>query len=134
MRVPAIARPLNTDPPAELSTRTAPDVPSEPCQPMIVPSSVAKRKRSFKKVPEPPLNTVPVGVDWVPTGDPGAGGMVTTSPCFVPSPAYNVARPAALSAIQNGVVGPNEMPQGLRRSGSIMLAGTAPSDTRLVWK
>ena len=50
----------------------------------------------------------------------------------LPSPSYRVETPVPLSDTQNGPVGPSEMPQGLTRFGSVCLAGTEPSETRLV--
>ena len=47
--------------------------------------------------------------------------MLTTRPCFTPAVLYRVDLPVPLSETQNGDVAPNEIPQGLIRSGSVAL-------------
>src|SRR5579863_8907761 len=89
----------------------------------IVPSSVTK-------INLPPANTVPVGL---PGPVPLAGGMVTTSGTAVPVPSYKVETPFPLSETHQGVVEPRDSPQGLTRFASVKVAGTNPSETRLVW-
>lgn len=57
----------------------------------------------------------------------GEGGDTWT-----PAAVYTDANPVPLSEIQNGVVLPNETPQGLTRFGSTVVAAGKPRSTRLV--
>src|SRR5947209_8726577 len=125
-----IPRPLYTAP--ELIKSVSAVVPRAPRQPSIMPSSVAKRKRSPLKAPAAapgPLNTWPVG-DRVP---PPAFGKLTTSPCLTPEPLYSVAVPVLLSETQNGVVGPKEIPHGLTSWASVLAAIPEMSEERFDW-
>src|SRR5580765_6111829 len=83
----------------------------------MVPSKVSNRKTAvpvlttFETVfetenegiafPMVMLKTSPVGEPG--TVVPGAGGMVTTSPCFWPAPLYRVDLPVTLSLTQKGL-------------------------------
>src|SRR5882757_1248964 len=100
-------------------------LPPGPFHPEITPSSEPNKKTAPPK-PTPPLKTCPVGADVVP---PAVGGIVTireetfeTEGGPEGGTEYRVARPVPLSEIQNGDIGPNEMPQALTRSGSVSLA------------
>src|SRR5689334_10109388 len=105
-------------------------------QPAIVPSSVANRNRAGAETPflestNPSgvgLNTVPSGAPMAPGPADGGAGMVTTS-CLLPGPdwglpcpSYKVVTPVWLSETQIGSPGPVEVPQGLRRFGSVCRA------------
>ena len=87
-----MARPLNTGPVSTFGflTSVLATVPSDGFQPAMVPSSVAKRKKSPLNSPAPLplllLKTVPVGVPLVPDAVPVAGGIVTVNGTFEPSP------------------------------------------------
>src|SRR5579864_4230891 len=115
-------------------------------QPAIVPSSVANRNLAGAETPflvttNPSgvgLNTVPSGAPVAPGPADGAGGIVTTS-CLLPGPgwglpcpSYRVVTPVALSETQIGRPGPVEVPQALRRFGSVCRARPGMSETRLV--
>src|SRR5207247_11301094 len=134
------ANPLYTAPEAELSTaRIALFKSTAGLKPLIVPSSVANRKTA---PPESPISettnvsvlskTVPVGADPLPP----AGGGITTPFCrngaADPSGSYSVLRPVPLSAIENGLVGPKEMPHGCTSLGSVCAASPDMSETRWV--
>src|SRR5258708_25065226 len=100
-------------------------------QPLMVPSSVAKRKRAGAEIvpvevcleitkagvgfPTVMLKTVPVGV---PVVFPEAGGIVTTRFTLAPVPVYRVALPVMLSLTQNGLVAARLHPQPFTRGGS----------------
>src|SRR5689334_3776986 len=64
--------------------------------------------------------------------------MVTTSGvgegAGVPVPSYRVETPAPLSDTHSGSPADVEMPQGLRRLGSVCAAMPAMLDTRFVWR
>src|ERR1700680_4462828 len=123
-----MASPLYTAAKPELSTLRAALLP--PCHDAIVPSSVANMKCEPPKFAALGLKTCPVGAEGgVP---PFGGGTETTNGILSPAPLYRVARPVRLSETQNGEVGPNDTPQGLTRSGSVVLASPGISDTRLV--
>src|SRR5262245_3713413 len=121
-------------------------VPStEGAQPAMVPSSVANRKTEaagpwpFAATLNPPLgppkvlNTVPVGVPPAPRGSAGGGpGIFTTGDCGVPAVVDSVDTPVPLSETQKGLPPLSEMPQGLTRLGSRVLATPGRSDTRFV--
>src|SRR6266849_5851922 len=92
-----IARPVYTAPELDLSTAIRAWVKSTPgAQPLIVPSSVAKRNIPTPDVtpfetekdsvgfPRVMLKTVPVGAPEAAL--PGAGGMITVSGTFWPAP------------------------------------------------
>src|SRR6266571_2847651 len=94
--------------------RTSAVVPRAPRHPEIVPSSLAKMKRS-------PLKAGVLLNSW-PVTQPSPG-MVTCKPSLVTTTAheaslvteYRVARPVPLALIQYGLVGLNEMPQAFTR-------------------
>src|SRR4051794_34297744 len=72
------------------------------------------------------LKTCPVGAAC----PPAVVGVIATTRwaaggggCWTPFPSYSVATPAPLSEIQNGVVGPNEMPHAFTKCGSWWAAG-----------
>src|SRR4029079_15909131 len=107
--------------PVELSARITALVPSDGCQAVIVPSSLAKMNRSpMNALDAARLNTWPIGADG---GMPPAGGGIVTSrdafvlfgsvssyTCDVPWPfADTQAKPA---------VGLNARPQAFSRCGS----------------
>src|SRR5579859_6796781 len=115
-------------------------------QPAMTPSSVANKNRAGAETPfldtvKPSgvgLNTVPSGVPTAPGPAEGGAGMVTTSCCLpgpgwgLPCPSYKVVTPVALSETQIGSPGPVEVPQELRRFGSVCRARPGTSETRLV--
>src|SRR5712672_1060399 len=115
-------------------------------QPAMVPSSVANRNRAEPDTPfldtaKPPgvgLNTVPSGAPAAPGPADGGAGIDTTSCCVpgpgwgLPCPSYRVVTPVWLSETQIGSPGPVEVPQGLRRFGSVCTARPGMSETRLV--
>src|SRR5882762_6118047 len=101
----------------------------------IVPSSLAKMNRAalgeptplFTTKPVPPLKTSPVGLPCAPPA-PGTVKIAGIAPLAT---LYNVDLPVPLSAIHQGVVGPETRPQALTRLESVLAAGTKPSETRL---
>src|SRR5271166_3288759 len=102
------ASPLYTALFAELSKATT--ALFAPVQFATMPSSVSKMKA-------PPLKSVEL-LATVPVGHPGlhgftdALGMPTTSDCLLPRASYKVEVPPLLFAIQNGLPGRKEIPQG----------------------
>src|SRR5262249_1866441 len=82
--------------------------------------------KSGVALPEPALNTIPVGFPCAPP----TPGMVTTRPAFfLPVPSYSVDLPVPLSATQTNPCGLKATPQPLTRSPSAGFAvGTEPSD------
>src|SRR5579863_2501128 len=126
------ANPLKTasdDEKSTFNTASAPLLHAE-----MVPSSVEKRKCAV---------AVPVAVKpatefaMVPDGAavfvcPAGGGIVTTSDWIAPVLLYRVESPVPLSAIQNGLVALNEIPQGLTRFVSVTAAIPGRSETRLL--
>src|SRR5207237_9643646 len=107
-------------------------------QTLIVPSSVANKKMAppdspFAETTNWPVlsKTVPVGADPLPP----AGGGITTPFCRNgagdPSGSHSVLRPVPLSAIQNGLVGPKEIPHGFTSLESVCAARPEMSETRL---
>src|SRR6478672_4836690 len=110
----------------------------------MVPSSVANRKNPGPEAPafeitksdevgSKVLNACPVGVPTAAAPADGGAGMVTTSGRALPAPSYSVVTPAALSDTQIGLPGPTEVPQGLRRFGSVCAASPGMSETRLLF-
>jgi hypothetical protein len=77
------------------------------------------------------LATSPVGAEMG-FGLEDEGGMVTTSAMTLAVPSSSVATPLPLSLIQNGDPGRKAIPQAFLSLGSVIRAGTFPSDTRLV--
>src|SRR5262245_4467036 len=113
-------------------------------QPVICPDSEAKRNTAGP-VAVPDLTTKSVGLvvvnglNTVPVGAPP--GMDTTrlfrcsglvTPPVVTSPVYRVLTSAPLSETQNAALGDREMPHGLTRFGSWIVATPGWSATRLV--
>src|SRR5690242_18838404 len=118
-----------------LSTTVAALVPRATAQAAMVPPSVSKMNTDFtpgetSKPVAVLLNTMPVGAAG--GAPPGGGGMVTCRPSFAPAPLYSVDRPVSALLTQKGPVGERASPQGLTRAGSIVTAGTAPSETRFL--
>src|ERR1041385_2313894 len=97
-----------------------------------VPSSLAKMNRAgagaptplFTTKPEPPLKTTPVGL---PCSPPAPGTVNSVTIALAPT-LNNVVLPVPLSAIHQGVVGPETRPQALTRLVSMWSAGTNPSE------
>src|SRR4029077_20182033 len=95
------------------------------------PSNVSNRKRAVPDLtplvtenegvtfPTVMLKTTPVGEPL--TVVPGAGGMVTTSPCFWPAPLYRVDLPVPLSLTQKGLPPERVRPHPFTKSGSVAL-------------
>src|SRR4029077_6514723 len=95
----------------------------------MVPSNVSNRKRAVPDLtplvtenegvtfPTVMLKTTPVGEPL--TVVPGAGGIVTTSPCFWPAPLYRVDLPVTLSLTQNGLPPERVRPHPFTKSGSV---------------
>src|SRR5580693_1241105 len=103
-----------------------------PFHPEMVPSSVSKMNRLVVPPtlkPPRPLATVPVGVAGFEL--PPGGGIVKV-PWRAPFLSYRVDVPLLLLAIQNGLPGKYEMPQGLMRLESVCAAMPAVSETKLV--
>src|SRR5712691_10345248 len=110
-------------------------------QPLMVPSSVAKRKRAGAVLPffetakagvgfpTVMLKTVPVGV---PVGFPETGGIVTSRGTLAPVPVYRVALPVMLSLTQNGLAVDRLNPQPFTRDGSRRGATPAWLETKSV--
>src|SRR5256885_2579042 len=101
-------------------------------QPEMVPSSVEKMNAATPEAvpldtvkPVPPLNTMPLGVEMVPAGEPAGAGTVTTSGVIAPAPLYSVDRPVPLSEIHHGPVALGIRPQALTRLGSVTAATPA---------
>ena len=95
-------------------------------QPRMVPASVANMKSDFTpgatSKPFELLNTVPVG----------APGTDTTSGAFMPvAMLYSVDTSAPLSDTHHGLVALALSPHGFTSCGSLISAGTDPSDTML---
>src|SRR3954451_8875509 len=111
--------------------------------PAIVPSSVANRNTAAEPVGSvnapvlrKPLYTCPVGLERTPGLPEGivTGGNRSTR---MPELAITsmLVRPLPASEIQNSPPVPREpyeMPQGLIRFGSVLSAGTDPSEIKLV--
>src|ERR1700730_17214650 len=119
---------------------------TEEFQPAMTPSSVANKNRAGPETPfsdtaKPSyvgLNTMPSGVPTAPGPAEGGAGIVTTSWCLpgpgwgLPCPSYKVVTPVALSETEIGRPGAVEVPQELRRFGSVCRATPGISETRLV--
>ena len=74
------------------------------------------------------LKTMPVGMPCPP---PVAAGTDTTRLFGTPLPSYSTALPASAEFTQTKPSGLNATPQPSIRFGSMLSAGTEPSDTRL---
>jgi hypothetical protein len=85
--------------------------------------------------PLPAFATVPVGQPGLqfPFGFFVAPGMVTTSAVsLLPLLSYSVEVPLLLLAVQKSCPGRNEIPQGFKSCGSVVVAAPAVLETRLV--
>ena len=112
---------------------TARFVPSRLFQPEMVPSSVEKRNEALVPLERtmplaPAVVTEPAGVPFVEDED--AGGTRTRK--TIASVVALTTKLSPLLAVLIHQVGLTEMPHGLRKLGSMVVAGTEPSESRLV--
>lgn len=111
---------------------TARLVPSAAFQPEMVPSNVEKRNEALvpleRTMPlDPAVVTEPAGV---PVDDPEAGGTATLKAMAFVVAGTTKLKP--LLAVLIHQVELTEIPHGLRKAGSMVVAATEPSETRLV--
>ncbi len=105
-------------------------------QALIVPPSVAKMNRAEPVPSEPVTGKLVVVFATCPVGGPPL--MLTTSGTIAGgtaggAPENSVAVLVPWLDVHSGLVGRNDMPQGLTRSGSVSVAMPGMSETMFVW-